>query len=110
MKHPWKIAFWACFILLIAVTCLGAFAVLDQGVTLTYLRDDHSHTEQELEILTGILNDSRLSKPKIIKVLEGYDLSDFNSDTIILDKVRLIFEQDTLIKAEKIFKDSFSTE
>lgn len=110
MKNPWKIAFWSCLILLITITLFSAYSVLDQGVSLTYLRDDHSRTEAEMETLLEILDNSGLSKQLVLQKLEGKDLNELNSDTIYLEKVMLIFEEDSLVKAENIYKNSFPVE
>lgn len=109
MKNPWKIAFWSCLILLITITLFSAYSVLDQGVSLTYLRDDHSRTEHEMAILLEILDDSGLSKQQVLRALKENELPHLNSDTIYLEKVMLIFERDSLVKAKRIYKNSFPT-
>lgn len=110
ITHKWKIAFWTCFVLLLFTAGFGFYAILDQGVSLTYLRDDYSRTEAEMESLAELLNDSKLLKQQVLQILEDPDLPGFNSDTIYMEKFRLIFENDTLVKAEKIFKNSFPIE
>ncbi|MFD0977048.1 hypothetical protein [Salinimicrobium gaetbulicola] len=99
MKHPWKTAFWACFFMLIAVTCLGAYAVLDQGVTLTYLRDDHSVKERELEAITQMLEGAPIPKQQVLHALEKhllYEIPDAEADTIRLANLTFVFQNDSL--------------
>jgi hypothetical protein len=55
--NKWKVAFWVCFTTLILVLALGLYSIIDQGVTLTYMKDGYKDTENDLAILTKIINE-----------------------------------------------------
>lgn len=102
--NNWKIAFGICLTLLLFVSVFGVYSIIDQGVTLTYLRDNFTKTENDLNNLSKIINDTDLSKTEIKKVLRDhylFEYMDFTSDTISLDKVSLIFKDDKLLKVSK---------
>lgn len=99
MRNRWKTAFWICLLLLGVTVAMGAYAVLDQAVTLTHLKEGYSDTEADLETMMQIINQTDLSKQKVKRVLEDHELYEymnFNSDTISLDRVSLTFESGKL--------------
>ncbi len=101
MENKWKIAFWICFVFLLLVAGFGAYSILDQGVALTYMKDEYSDTENDLNSLSSFINETDLSKTQIKKVLQTHHLSeymDFAADTISLERVTLVFKEDKLIK------------
>lgn len=104
MKNKWKLAFWLCFALLIGTGMFGFYEIVDQGVTLTYLRESYNGTESDLQSLVEIVNKTDLSKQEIEKILEDHRLSDFmdfKTDTVGLERVLLIFEDGRLARIEK---------
>jgi hypothetical protein len=99
MKNKWKVAFWICFILLILVSVFGVYSIIDQGVTITYMKDGYTSTENDLNTLIQIVNSNDLSKKEIKEKLAGhrfYDIMEFDKDTVALERVELIFRDDTL--------------
>ena len=97
--NKWKIAFGICLTLLVAVTTFSAYSIIDQGVTLTYQKEGYTATENDLDQLIEIIKKTNLTKSQIKNELKNqrlYEYMDFNSDTITLDRVLLIFENDKL--------------
>jgi hypothetical protein len=102
--NKWKIGFWLALSLLLAVMAIGVYSVLDQAVTLTYLRDEYNDTESDLNTLISLINDTDLTKTKIKEKLKRHNLfefMDFNKDKIHIERLTLIFDNDKLKKIEK---------
>ena len=102
--NKWKIAFWISLTLLVVVTMFSAYSIIDQGVTLTYQKEGYTNTENDLDQLIEIIKKTDLTKSQIKNELKDhrlYEYMDFNSDTISLDRVLLIFENDKLINVTK---------
>ncbi|KGO84572.1 hypothetical protein [Flavobacterium suncheonense] len=102
--NKWKIAFWICFVFLILVIGFSTYSIVDQGVTLTYQKEGYQNTENDLDNLIGIINRTDLTKIQIEKELKNhifYEHMNFKLDTISLERVSLIFENDKLIKIQK---------
>jgi hypothetical protein len=102
--NKWKIAFWCCLILLVAVTVFSVYSIIDQGVTLTYQNEGYRDTENDLDQLIEIINKTDLTKKQIeteLKDRNDFEFMDFNTDTISLNRFLLIFDNDRL---EKIIK------
>jgi hypothetical protein len=97
--NNWKLAFWVCLAVLIAVTLFSTYSIIDQGVTLTYQKEGYTETENDLDQLIDIINKTDLTKKQIETQLKDhrfFEYMDFKSDTISLDRVLLIFENDKL--------------
>ena len=102
--NKWKIAFWTCFVALIIVIISVLYTIIDQGTSLTYIREGYSDTENDLDNLMTIINETDLTKGQIKKSLKGHKLfehMDLKSDTISLDRVNLIFNDNRLVKITK---------
>ena len=102
--NKWKIAFSCCLTLLIALTVFSVYSIIDQGVTLTYQKEGYTDTENDLDQLIEIINETDLTKSAIKSELNDHRLfeyMDFNSDTISLDRVSLIFENDRIKNVTK---------
>lgn len=102
--NTWKIAFWCCLTLLIVVIVFSVYSIIDQGVTLTYQKEGCTDTENDLNQLIEIINQTDLTKEQIQTKLKGHRLfeyMDFKTDTVSLDKVLLIFENEKLMNVEK---------
>ena len=100
----WKIAFWATLTLLVLVIMFSFYEILDQGVTITYMKEGYSDTESDLITLIELINETDLSKVEIENVLknhEHFEFMDFETDTISLDRVLLYFKNGKLDKVEK---------
>jgi uncharacterized protein YehS (DUF1456 family) len=97
--NKWQIGFWCCLIILVVVTIFSAYSIIDQGVTLTYQKEGCEDTENDLDQLIEIINKTNLTKNQIEVKLKDHKLfeyMDFKSDTVSLDRVTLIFENNTL--------------
>ena len=104
MKNNWKIAFWICLIAFLMTGLFGLYSIIDQGVTITYMKEGYSDTESDLETLITIIRSTDQTKNEIKEVLINhrlYEYMDFNTDTIYLEKISLIFENDTLKEIEE---------
>ena len=102
--NKWKIGFWIILILLFIITAFSFFEIVDQGVTITYMKEGYSNTENDLDCLSKIINETDLSKGQIKKVLKQHSLfefMDFSNDTVSLFRVNLIFENEKLKKVIK---------
>ena len=97
----WKIAFWTCFTILMVTIAFSLYAIVDQGVTLTYMKDGFSKTEKDLGDLTRIINQTDLTKKEIREALKKnllFEYMEFSGDTISLNTVSLIFKNDKLVE------------
>ncbi len=102
--NKWKIAFWFCLTVLLLVTAVGVYSIIDQAVTLTYQKEGYTDTENDLDNLIEIINKTDLTKVQIQKELKDhklYEYMDFNSDTIPLDRVLLVFQNNKLKNVTK---------
>lgn len=104
MKNKWKIAFGVCLFLLIGTAVTGVYVIVDQAVTITYMKEGYSDTESDLETIIQIIKKTDQTKQEIEEVLKDhrlYEYMDFKSDTVAIERVTLIFENDSLSKIEK---------
>lgn len=100
----WKIAFWACLTILILVTAVAVYSIIDQGITLTYQKEGYTDTENDLDNLIEIINKTNLTKTQIqeeLKSHKSYEYMNFKTDTISLNTVMLIFKSDKLLRVTK---------
>ncbi len=99
--NKWKIAFWSCFVLLIATISIGAYTILDQAVTITYMKEGYTDTKADLAILIDLINDTDLSKEAIILKLKDHRLLesiDFEQDSLGIESIKLLFMGDKVKK------------
>ncbi len=97
--NKWKIAFWICLLLLVIVSSFCVYSIVDQGVSLTYMREGYTDTENDLNNLSKIITETNLSKQQIRNTLKQhhlYEYMDFNTDTVSMDRINLVFKNDTL--------------
>ena len=102
--NKWKISFWVCFATLIFVSVSMLYLIIDQGVSLTYIKEGYSDTEEDLSSLTKIINETDLSKEQIRASLTGrkdFELLDFKSDSVSLNRITLSFKNNKLDKIKK---------
>jgi hypothetical protein len=102
--NKWKIAFWICLTILVVVTIFSLYSIIDLGVTLTYQKEGYTDTENDLDQLIEIINKTDLTKEQIQRELKDhrfFEYMDFKSDTVALDRVLLIFENDKLKNVTK---------
>ena len=104
IKNRWRLAFWISTMTLIVVTAIGLYSIIDQGVTITYMRDGYTNTENDLNSLIELITVTNLTKSEIetkLKTHRFFEYMDFKQDTIPLERVNLIFKNDTLRRIEK---------
>ncbi len=104
IKNKWQLAFWISILTLLIVTVIGLYSIIDQGVTITYMRDGYTNTENDLNSLVELINETNLTKSEIetkLKTHRFFEFMDFKQDTIPLERINLIFENDTLRKIVK---------
>ena len=80
------------------------YSIIDQGVTLTYQKEGYKDTENDLDQLIEIINKTDLTKSQIETELKDhklYEFMNFKTDTISLDRVLLIFDNDKLKQVTK---------
>jgi hypothetical protein len=102
--NKWKIAFWCCLTLLVTVTVFSAYSFIDQAYTLTYHKVSYQDTEKDLDQLMEIINKTDLSKKQIeteLKDRNDFEFMNFKTDTISLNRVLLIFDNDKLKSVTK---------
>lgn len=102
--NKWKIAFWVCFPVLLIVTAFGVYSIVDQAITLTYQKEGYADTENDLDNLIEIINKTDLTKTQIEKELKDhrlYEYMDFKKDTISLDRISLVFDNNKLKNVTK---------
>ena len=103
--NKWKIAFWVCLLFFIFSLFISFYSIVDQGVSLTHLRESYSDKENDLNDLIQIINKTDLSKKQIEKEFENHRLFEymnFDNDSVSLESITLIFENE---KLKKITKD-----
>lgn len=102
--NKWKIAFWCCLTILFSVVIISVYSTIDQGYSLSYLQDSYTEKETELDNVILILNETDLSKTGIEKTLKKHKIGEsanFKRDTVLLDKLNLIFRNDKLFKVTR---------
>ncbi|MEY4876036.1 MAG: hypothetical protein RL708_1185 [Bacteroidota bacterium] len=102
--NKWKIAFWICITMLFLIAGIGIYSIIDQAVTITYMRDGYNKTENDLDNLTKIINETDFSKSQIKNVLQKdilFDAMNFDKDTVWLNDVALTFKNNKLNKIVK---------
>ena len=103
-RNKWRLAFWICFASLLVIGLFGFYQIIDQAVTITYMREGYTDTENDLETIIELTNTTDLTKQEIKIKLQNhrlYEFMDFKTDTIGLERILLIFENDRLEKIEK---------
>ena len=87
--------------MLFTTLAAGLYSIIDQGVTLTYLRQSYDEIEGDLERLIKIVNETDMTRRSIDKVL-GADRDSAivipRGDTLFVGRIFLTFEKDTLAK------------
>jgi hypothetical protein len=102
--NKWKIAFWICITMLFLIAGIGIYSIIDEAVTITYMRDGYNKTENDLDNLTKIINETDFSKSQIKNLLQKdilFDAMNFDNDTVWLKDVALTFKNNKLNKIIK---------
>lgn len=102
--NKWKIAFWSCLTLLVAMTVFSVYSIIDLSVTMNYQKEGFRDTEKDLDQLIEIISKTDLTKKQIeteLKDRNDFEFMDFKTDTISLNRVLLIFDNNRLKKITK---------
>lgn len=89
---------------LLLVIAISVYTIIDQAVTLTYQKEGYSDTKNDLEQIIEIINKTDLRKAQVETELKDhrlYEFMNFKSDTISLDRILLIFDNDKLKQVKK---------
>jgi len=89
---------------LLLVIAISVYTIIDQAVTLTYQKEGYSDTKNDLEQIIEIINKTDLTKAQVETELKDhrlYEFMNFKSDTISLDRILLIFDNDKLKQVKK---------
>ena len=95
----WKIAFFCVLTIFFLVAGCSFYKILDQAISLDYMQQGYSWTEHDLEQIIEIINETDLTKSQIKNALGDhmfYQFMDFDSDTVELERVQLIFDDNRL--------------
>ncbi len=101
INDKWRLAFGISTLTLLTVTLIGLYLIIDQGITNAYNSDEYTSTENDLNSLIKIINETNLTKSEIetkMRTHKFYEFMNFNQDTVTLQRISLIFESDTLTK------------
>jgi hypothetical protein len=97
MKNKWKTAFWILLIVFFGVTLFQTYTILDQGTTITYMREGYQDTEYDLEQISETI-EGKLKFEDFKEITKRFDdLGD--SSSIDLNRVRILFDSDKTVKA-----------
>lgn len=87
--------------LLLALVVVEGYVVIDQAVTISYMKDGYRMTEAEMTAVIAIINKTDLSKGQIEESLRsnpGLEEIELTGDTIRLYQHELIFMDRKLVK------------
>lgn len=83
---------------------MGIYTIIDQGVTISYMKEGYGDSKADLETLISVIEHTDQSKDEIEVLLKEhrlYEFMNFSSDTVALERVMLIFEDNLLQSVEK---------
>lgn len=87
--------------LLLALVIVEGYLIVDQAVTITYMKDGYKTINDELEAIVAIINTTDLSKSQIERSLENnpaFEGIEVGGDTMQLYQHELIFRNKKLVK------------
>jgi hypothetical protein len=90
--------------MLLASMAFGLYSVIDQGVSLTYLRQDYDETKDDLKQLMKIINETDLTEDKVTKLVTASKderFVHFDGDRITSGRITMIFKDNRLNKIER---------
>ena len=97
MKNKWRTAFWALLTIFALTTLFLLYSILDQGVTITYMREGYEDTEHDLEQVSQIIK-GKLTFEDFKEITERYpDLGD--STSIELNRIKINFGTDKKVSS-----------
>jgi hypothetical protein len=97
MKNKWRTAFWTLLTVFILTTLFLLYSILDQGVTITYMREGYQDTEHDLEQVSQIIK-GKLTFEDFKEITDRYpDLGD--STSIELNRIKINFGTDKKVSS-----------
>ena len=97
MKNKWRTAFWTLLAVFVLTTIFLLYSVLDQGVTITYMREGYRDTEHDLEQVSQIIT-GKLTFEDFKEITDRYpDLGD--STSIELNRIKINFGTDKKVSS-----------
>jgi len=97
MKNKWRTAFWTLLTVFVLTTLFLLYSILDQGVTITYMREGYEDTEHDLEQVSQIIK-GKLTFEDFKEITDRYpDLED--STSIELNRIKINFGADKKVSS-----------
>jgi hypothetical protein len=97
MKNKWRTAFWTLLTVFVLTTLFLLYSILDQGVTITYMREGYEDTEHDLEQVSQIIK-GKLTFEDFKEITDRYpDLED--STSIELNRIKINFGTDKKVSS-----------
>lgn len=97
MKNKWRTAFWTLLTVFVLTTLFLLYSILDQGGTITYMREGYEDTEHDLEQVSQIVK-GKLTFEDFKEMTDRYpDLGD--STSIELNRIKINFGTDKKVSS-----------
>lgn len=97
MKNKWRTAFWTLLTVFVLTTLFLLYSILDQGMTITYMREGYEDTEHDLEQVSQIVK-GKLTFEDFKEMTDRYpDLGD--STSIELNRIKINFGTDKKVSS-----------
>lgn len=97
MKNKWRTAFWTLLTVFVLTTLFLLYSILDQGGTITYMREGYEDTEHDLEQVSQIVK-GKLTFEDFKEITDRYpDLGD--STSIELNRIKINFGTDKKVSS-----------
>ncbi len=95
MRNNWKISFWTLLTFFVLTTLYLTYVVLDQGATITYMKEGYEDTEFDLEQVASSIK-GKLYKSDFNEILKRYPES-AELKTLDLNRIRITFDKDNKV-------------
>lgn len=95
MRNNWKIAFCTLLIVFVSTTLYLGYVILDQGTTITYMKEGYEDTESDLLQISGALK-GKLTKSDFNDILKRYPDS-AKLMTLDLNRIRVKFDKNNKV-------------
>jgi hypothetical protein len=97
MKNKWRTAFWILLTVFVLTTLFLLYSILDQRVTITYMREGFEDTEHDLEQVSQIIK-GKLTFEDFKEITDEHpDLGD--STSIELNRMKINFGTDKKVSS-----------
>jgi transcriptional regulator CtsR len=92
MQNNWKTAFWTLLFVFIITTGYLVYSIIDQGTTITYMKEGYEDTEYDLKQLASSVK-GKLTKSDFSAILKRYPDS-AGLKTLELNRIKITFDKD----------------